>query len=57
MGDFRLDAASGKASDFYLMDDPEKASCFEALVENGEGVAAFVCDGIFDSQGALVTPN
>jgi len=29
----------------------------EALVENGEGVAAFVCDGIFDSQGALVTPN
>lgn len=29
----------------------------EKLQENGEGVAAFVCDGIFDSQGALDAPD
>lgn len=29
----------------------------EALEKNGEGFAAFVCDTIFDSQGALVAPD
>jgi 4-aminobutyrate aminotransferase-like enzyme len=29
----------------------------DALTNNGEGVAAFVCDGIFDSQGALEAPQ
>jgi 4-aminobutyrate aminotransferase-like enzyme len=28
----------------------------EALRNNGEGLAAFVCDGIFDSNGALEAP-
>ena len=37
MDDFRLDAASGNASDFYLMDDSEKASCFEALAREALG--------------------
>lgn len=32
-------------------------SAIEKLDANGEGVAAFVCDGIFDSQGALDAPH
>ena len=29
----------------------------EALAQNGEGLAAFVCDSIFDSNGALQAPQ
>lgn len=51
-GSFRADDAGAGASYAAQMDE-----AIEQLNEAGHGVAAFICDSIFDSQGSLEAPK